>query len=319
MYRLSKISPISLLLSLCFLGLGRPARVRAEDASVALASPSVTSAREPTAAAPKPKYSLPWGLRPAIAPNALRSDSSYAVSDPTKTFVSTLLGGAKFAPNLGAYGKIALTHNNPVTGPTANAVSNPFFFLLYTPEVAKGMRLPVMFGFTLPVGSGGGDNPDVPDKAAQAAAIPTRSAMENALYAVNFFTLTQGVGYAWIKDRLTLQVEATLLESIRARGGQVEKDAFRLNSTYGAHAGYAVLDMLTLSVEVRYQCWLTNAAPVKVADSNRDTLTLGGGVRMNIPVGKITLRPGFAYFAPLDDPMRKSNTQLFTFDLPILF
>ncbi|MFT3925687.1 MAG: hypothetical protein QM778_24310 [Myxococcales bacterium] len=330
MYRhcLSKLTQTALVLSLCSLGVR--SSVQAQDTAVATPTAEATTTATPTtvettvapapeAPKPKPKYSLPWALRPAIAPNVLRSDSSYMTSDPTKAFVSTILGGAKFLPNLGAYGKLAITHNNPEKGPSANAVSNPLFFLLYTPEVSKGMRLPVMLGFTLPVGGGGGDDPDLPHKAAQGAAIPTRSAMENALYAVNFFTVTEGIGYAWIKDRLTLQVEATLFELFRARGDKVEKDSFRLNSTFGAHAGYAILDMLTLSAEIRYQRWLTDAAPVKMAAVNRDTLTVGGGARLNLPVGKVTLRPGFAYFAPLDDPMKKNSAHIFTFDVPVLF
>jgi hypothetical protein len=67
----------------------------------------------------------------------------------------------------------------------------------------------------IPLGGGGGSAPDLPSKAAQGASIPTRSAMENALYAVNFFTLTQGIGYAWIKDRKTSR--STCLFSSEAR------------------------------------------------------------------------------------------------------
>lgn len=319
-YCLSKLAQSVVVLSACTIGMGRTAYAEEAAATVAVPAPAPAAEAAPAAPPPpKPKYSLPWALRPAIAPNVLRSDSTYAVSDPNKTFVSTVLGGHKFAPNWGAYGKIAYSHNNPEKGPAGNTLSNPLFFGLFTPELTKGVRFPIMLGFTLPVGSGGGSDPELPSKAAQAASIPARSATENALYAVNYATITEGIGLAWIKDRLTVQVEATLFQLMRARGEKVEKDSFRLNSTFGAHVGYAILDMLTLSAEVRYQRWLTDAAPVKVAEVNRDTLTVGGGFRFNLPVAKVTLRPGFGYFVPLDDPMKKLNFQTFTFDLPILF
>jgi hypothetical protein len=306
-------SVLSFLLSLALGSFALEAAAQAEPA----AAPAESA---PAAPPPKPKYSLPWGLRPAIAPTVVRSDSSYAPADANNTFVSTLLGGYKFLPNLGAYAKLAYIHNNPDKGPTGNAFSNPLFFGLFTPELSKGWRLPISIGFTLPVGSGGGNDFDRGKKAAQAQAIFARSGMENALYAVNFTTLTEGIGLAWIYKRLTLQAEATLFQLFRSRGDKVEKDKFRLNSTYGFHVGYAVLDMLTLSAEIRYQRWLTDAQPVTVAAYNRDTLTIGGGARFNLPAGKITLRPGFAVFAPLDDPMRKAGmNKTFQFDLPILF
>jgi hypothetical protein len=259
-------------------------------------------------------------LRPAIAPTVVRSDSTYAPAKLNDTFVSTLLAGYRFVPNVGLYAKLAYVHNNPEKGPSGNTLSNPLIFGLFTPELLKGLRLPISLGVALPLGGGGGNDFDKVHKAAQAQAVFARSGLENALYAVNFTTLTEGIGLAWIRDRLTLQAEATFFQSFRSRGDKVEKDKFRANSTYGFHAGYAVLDMLTLSAEIRYQRWLSDAQPVTVAAVNRDTLTIGGGARFNLPLGKITLRPGFAVFTPLDDPMRKAGmNRLFTFDLPILF
>ncbi len=273
----------------------------------------------PAAPPPKPQYSLPWSLRPAIAPTVLRSDSTFASAETSNTFVSTLLGGYKFIPNLGAYAKMAFTHHNPEQGESGNVFSNPLLFGLFTPELAKGIRLPVMLGFTLPIGGGGGDSPDLPNRAAPGAAIPTRGAMENALYATNFATITEGIGIAYIRHGLTLQAEVTLLQLIRTRGDAVEKDGFRHNSTYGLHAGYAILPKLYASVEMRYQRWLTDAQPVVAAAANRDTLTVGGGVRVTVPAGPVTLRPGVAYFAPLDDPMQAAKIHTFTLDVPILF
>jgi hypothetical protein len=91
-----------------------------------------TSAQTNTAArTAKPKYSIPWGLRPAMAPRIIRSDNSLALSDGGTAFVSTWLAGYRLMPDVLLFG-------------------------LYTPAIAKEWRLPVFVGVTLPFGSGGG-------------------------------------------------------------------------------------------------------------------------------------------------------------------
>ncbi len=293
----------------------------------------------PAAVARKPKYSLPWGLRPGIAPSVIRSDSSFALSDPQgNAFASTLTGGYKLMPNLGLYAKAALTYSTPAqpaatmmmpTPPkveSAAVLSNPLIFGLYTPEIAKGLWLPVFFGVTLPVGGGGGDDQDVPKYKAQTAGLWARSAMDNALFAVNYFTMAGGVGATWVHDRLTVQGEVTLLQLLRVRGDKtlptgkrLEPDGSRTNSTVGFHVGYAVIDMLTLSAELRYQRWLSEPTVVELFPTRRDQMTAGVGARVNLPLGKITLRPGIAYFHPLDDPMAEWKYRVITVDVPVLF
>lgn len=293
----------------------------------------------PAAAAPKPKYSLPWGLRPGIAPNVIRSDSSLALSDPQgNAFASTLTGGYKLIPNLGLYAKAALTYSSPAQpaattmmpmppkAESATVFSNPLIFGLYTPKIANGLWLPVFLGVTMPIGSGGGDDRDVPKYQAQTAGLWARSAMDNALFAVNYFTLAGGAGAAWVRDRLTVQGEFTLLQLLRVRGDKtlpnrkkLEPDSSRTNSTLGLHVGYAVIDMLTLSAELRYQRWLSEPTVVKLFPPRRDQMTAGLGARVNLPLGKVTLRPGVAYFHPIDDPMADWKSRVITFDVPVLF
>ena len=91
------------VLAVCTLGLGQVAY--AEEVAATVATPAPAPAAEAAPAAPpppKPKYSLPWALRPALPPNVLRSDSTYAVSDPNNTLFSTMLGCRKFGMNMGA-------------------------------------------------------------------------------------------------------------------------------------------------------------------------------------------------------------------------
>jgi len=293
----------------------------------------------PAAPAPKPKYSLPWGLRPGIAPNVIRSDSSIALSDPQgNAFASTLTGGYKLIPNLGLYARAALTYSSPAQpaatmmmpmpakAESATVFSNPLIFALFTPKIGNGLWLPMSLGATVPIGSGGGDDQDVPKYKAQAAGLWARSAMDNALFAVNYFTMAGGAGVTWVHDRLTVQGEFTVLQLLRVRGdktlptgAKLEPDSSRTNSTVGFHVGYAVIDMLTLSAELRYQRWLSEPTMVKLDPHKRDQMTAGVGARVNLPVGKVTVRPGIAYFHPLDDPMADWKYRVITLDVPVLF
>lgn len=293
----------------------------------------------PVAAPPKPKYSLPWGLRPGIAPTVLRSDTSLVLSDPQGNAVaSTLTGGYRIIPNLGVYARAALTYSSPAQPPatmampmppkveSATAFSNPLVFGLYTPKVTDGLWVPLFLGATAPIGSGGGNDQDVPKYKAQAQGLWARSAMDNALFAVNYFTVAGGAGVVWIRDRLTVQAEFTVLELFRARGDKklptgkkLEVDDTRTNSTLGLHVGYAVIDLLTLSAELRYQRWLSEPAAVELDPTKRDQMTAGIGARVNLPVGKVTVRPGIAYFHPIDNPMADWESRILTFDVPVLF
>ena len=69
---LSKIARTLAVLSVCTICLSRPALAQEAAATVATPAPEVAPEVAPAAPKPKPKYSLPWALRPAIAPNVVR-------------------------------------------------------------------------------------------------------------------------------------------------------------------------------------------------------------------------------------------------------
>ena len=65
---------------------------------------------------------------------------------------------------------------------------------------------------------GGGSTPDAAASGANAAGIAARSAMDNAMFGVNYLTVIPGVDFAYIDYKLTVQVETTLLELLRVKG-----------------------------------------------------------------------------------------------------
>jgi hypothetical protein len=271
------------------------------------------------------QYSLPWTMRPALAPTIVRVDSSSSFSAPGFTAVTLLTAGYAFIPGtLGAYARAAVVHQSPATGADATVLSNPIVFGLYTPLVAPGWRVAVFAGATLPVGGGGGNEASAETLRTARAAIPTRSAMDNALFAVNYLTPTIGVGAAFIRHGLTAQADVTLLELIRVRGEGRDADATRTNFTAGVHVGYLVVPWLTASAEFHYQHWLYNPSldptVANPAGKPAGQATAEIGVRANLPLSRTVLaRPGVAFGFPLGGPMGTDDYRVLHLDFPVAF
>lgn len=204
-------------------------------------------------------------------------------------------------------------------GAAASAFSNPLLGINYFRPLGGGWRFTGFFASTIPVGSGGGDDPDSAKAAAQTAAMPARSSMDNALYSVNYWTVIGGLGLARITPSLTLQAEATVFPLTRARGPDTQ-DKSRTNFTAGLHAGHFFSPRVSLGAEVRLQRWLTNAAPVRSDPSAREQLTFGVGPRFHFKVGeKRWLRPGLSYTRAFDDTMKRNGYDVVQLDVPFAY
>jgi hypothetical protein len=181
--------------------------------------------------------------------------------------------------NLGVYFRGAMVANAPDGQPQRSGVCNPALFALYAPELAPKVRVPLLVAFAAPLGDGGGDAPDPHERAALGTGVYARQAMDNALFAPNYFTAALGGGLSRVDRGLTLQVEATVFQLFRARGGAIDAERTRMNLTSGVNACYAVADFLNLNVEVHYQRWLSTPSAVQNDGALREQLTVGGGVR----------------------------------------
>jgi hypothetical protein len=159
--------------------------------------------------------------------------------------------------------------------------------------------------------------------------------MDNAMFAVNYMTAIVGFGGAYVANKLTIQVEATLLQLFRTRGEnnlRASNDSTRTNSTFGVHVGYFFLPMLSAGAELRYQRWLStpttgarNAMTGVVtntafADNRMDTLTAAFGPRMHFKIGKTTwIRPGISYAFGIDKPLTDGSYKMVQLDIPVVF
>ena len=272
----------------------------------------------PTAPPPAP-YSLPWQLRPAQAVNVIRADSAIAISDPRTTAASTLLAAYKVTDNLSPLVRLGLVTNSPESGPGATNIENPVLGAIYGLKPSPELRFGLFLGLTVPIGQGGGNNPDPGAAAANQAGIWARSAMDNAMFAINYFTVFPGVGVAFVSSGFTVQAEATLLQLTRVRGPE-SQDSSNTNLTTGLHVGYFLIPELSLGAELRHQRWLSNPTPVKANSSLRDITTVAFGPRVHIKLGKtMWLRPSVALVLPIDAPLTDANYKTVFFDLPYNF
>jgi hypothetical protein len=309
-----------------------PAPAPSADTATPAPATEPTVADAPPAAKPKPPpYSLPWQLRPVAPGNVLRLDSSYAfyknpVSNKNGSALATsLLGSYKIIPDLALIGRVGLVHNSapelPATPKSATSILNPVIAGLYGIKLSPSLKLGLFLGVTVPVGTGGGINPDANKAAANGVGISTRSAFDNAMFAMDYFTVFPGIDFAFVQSGLTLQAEATLFKLTKVRGPDAEDDS-RVNFTTGFHAGYFVLRMLSLGAEIRHQRWLSTPTPVKndKTGSIRDTTTFAVGPRLHFKLSdSIWFRPGISLTLPVDDPMKKSEYKIVQLDLPLAF
>jgi hypothetical protein len=291
------------------------------------------AAPPPEATKPKPPpYSLPFQLRPAVVGTVVRSDTSFAFYEsPVNeesgfTLVSMLLGAYKVTDEFAPLVRLGVVSNSPPESPTAPDSAfgflNPVLGGTYAPKITPEIKLAFFLGVTVPVGSGGGDDPDPANVAANAAGIRARSAMDNAMFAVNDFTVFPGVGLAYVSHGFTAQVEATVLQLTRVRGEDVQPDSSKTNFTAGIHAGYFFVPWFSFGAELRHQRWLSTPRAIEndPTDTLRDTTTVEFGPRFHVKFGeKNWFRPAVGFVLPVDDPMKDAKYKIFHLDLPVSF
>ena len=302
---------------------------------LAPAAPPTAEGPPPAAVPPKPPpYSLPWQLRPVAPGNVVRLDTAFGFYENPTTGkagaaqATSLLGSYKVIPNLALSARVGLVHNSPPDAvapapnpPSATSILNPVLGGLYGIKLSPDFKLGLFLGFTLPVGSGGGTNPNPDKAAANAVGVATRSAMDNAMFAVNYFTVFPGVDLAFVRGGLTVQVEATIFKLTKARGPD-SIDKTNTNFTTGLHVGYFVLPMLSLGAEIRHQRWLSTPNSVKAdaTHASRDTTTVAFGPRFHFKLSdSVWFRPGLALALPIDDPLKKNDFKIVQLDLPLSF
>jgi hypothetical protein len=255
----------------------------------------------------------------------LRSDTAlafYSAPDGTSgtTVATSVLGSYRVRPDLAPLIRLAFVENSPPSGgPRGAALVNPVVGATYLLNLSERVRMAAFLGVAIPVGMGGGNSPAPGVALAARSGILARSAMDNAMFAVNDLTLFPGVDLAWVYDGWTVQAEATLLQLTRVRGEAVQTDTSKTNFTSGLHVGRFLSPLVSLGAEVRYQRWLKPPASATTRAA-LDNFTFAVGPRFHFKLDKnIFLRPGLAYARGFDDPMAQQGYDIVQLDLPVLF
>jgi hypothetical protein len=264
-----------------------------------------------------------------VAPaNVIRSDTSIALyknpvnKESGSTIASMLLGSYKVTDDFAPLIRLGIVSNSPPTpAKGATVFTNPVLGGLYGLKFGD-FKLGLFLGLTIPIGGGGGNTPKPENRAAMLqGGISARSAMDNAMFAMNYFTIFPGVGFAYIKDGLTLQAEATVFQLTRVKGDKIPgEDSSRTNFTSGIHAGYFFIPQLSAGVELRHQRWISTPTAVKTRDALRDNTTVAIGPRAHFKLGeKSWLRPGVSVALPIDSPMKNADYVIAQIDIPFVF
>jgi opacity protein-like surface antigen len=283
----------------------------------------------PPPAPPPPPYSLPWQLRPVAAATALRSDTSIALYDNPKngdesgeSIASTFLASYKLTPEIAPLIRLGIVQNSEpgeVRG-RATAFVNPIVGVTYARKLSSSFKGAAFLAVALPFGMGGDKKAGLSDTAAAVGrGVQARSAMDNAMFAVNYITPIVGLGGAYIANKLTVQLEATLLQLFRTRNEDISKDSKRTNFTSGLHVGYFLAPFVSLGAEYRYQRWLSDAEPVVANSDARENQTIAIGPRFHFKAGSTWLRPGISYSTAIDKPFSDSHYHMLQVDVPAIF
>jgi hypothetical protein len=275
------------------------------------------------AAQEPPPYSLPWLLRPATAGSVVRLDTSVGFFHDAEgrngtTLVESVFATYRATPTLVPLVRVSFVRSDPPAGGNGGGFSNGLLGLNYVKSFNGSGRFGLFGAATLPFGAGGGDDPEKADADAMSAAIPVRSAMDNALFAVNYFTVIGGATLAHVSHGGTLQAELTVLQLFRARGAETQ-DETRTNFTAGLHAGRFFGRRVSLGAELRLQRWLTDAAPVRNDPEARQSVSVGVGPRFHFKLGRHWLRPGLAWTHALDAPYSEQGYDVLALDVPVSF
>jgi hypothetical protein len=304
---------------------------------------AVTSAASlPATVAPSDsalRYSLPWQLRPVTIGNLARVDSVGAVFNDAngnlgEAVATVVTASYKINRNWAPTVRLGFVGNDaPGEATDGSSFANPLVGATYARSLGI-YRLALFGATTLPVGTGGGDAPNVRAAKTNAASSTARPA-DDAMFAVNYTTAIAGADIAYVNHGLTAQAEATLLQFVRVRGenGVGATDSFRTQAAVGLHLGYFIGSHFSLSSDLHYRRWLSHpttlsaatGARVALSDADMASTTVAVGPRFHFRVGKQGwIVPGISFVRGFDArgfdaPLLTARATGVRVDIPVMF
>jgi hypothetical protein len=302
---------------------------------VAHAESSATPAQPDSAS----RYSLPWQLRQVTIGGGARLDSVLAAFNDANGNLG-VVSASGLSVSYPITGEITpmlrlgfVRNNAPGAALDGSSFANPLFGASYG-RSSGPFKLALFGATTIPVGTGGGNDPDAKAARANLAAMTARPA-DDVMFAVNYLTEMVGGDFAYVGHGFTAQVEATLEELVRVRGGKSSSalDQFRTDAVVGLHLGYFIGSHFSVGSDLRYQRWLShpttlNAATrtqVPLSDRDMDAVTVAAGLRLHFGFGEQTsIHPGISVMRGFEGrgfaaPLVTAQTTAVQLDIPVAF
>lgn len=186
-------------------------------------------------------------------------------------------------------------------------------------KLGRWFRFAASSGVVLPTANGGGNTPDASVAAAHRAGTLVRAFMAGSMFAANDLNVPFGVDFGFVAHGFTAQVETNVSAGFRVRGELVQADSTKVNTTSGVLVGYYVVPEVSVGAELWYQRYLTTPAAVEKDPSQRDNLSVAGGVRATVKGVGATFRPGVSYGVGLRGQVSDKHVHMLQIDLPVSF
>ncbi|MFZ5893314.1 MAG: hypothetical protein ACOY0T_19800 [Myxococcota bacterium] len=335
--RFHSVMVLALAGNLSTCGVAHAESGRGERGRVAKAEASPEAA--PVPAGSSSRYSLPWQLRPATIGSEARLDSVVAAFNDANgnldvAITSGLSVRYQLTDEITPIMRLGFVRNNaPGAALDGSSFANPLVGASYG-RSSGPFRWALFGATTIPIGTGGGNDPNVKAARTNLAATTARPA-DDAMFAVNYLTEMVGGDFAYVSAGFSAQAEATLQALVRVRGGESSSafDAFRTNAAVGLHLGYFIGSHFSIGSDLRYGRWLSRpttlnvvtGAKVPLSDRNMDVFTLALGLRLHFRFGKqTTIHPGVSVMRGFDGrafaaPLVTQETTAVQLDVPVAF
>jgi hypothetical protein len=253
---------------------------------------------------PDRDVSLPWQLRPVTIDTVVRLASDAAAFHDSNgnldlAVITTWTGSYRLSDCWAPTVRLAVVGNDaPGAALDGSSFANPVVGATYG-RTMHGYRLAVFGGAAIPVGTG--------NARTHAASMTARPA-DRAMFDADYLTGIAGIDVAYVHRGFTAQGEATLAQSVRVRRDEMSGDPRQTHASIGLHVGYVVGGHVAIGGDLHYE----------------DALTASVGVRVQLVVGQIWLRPGIAYHRGfdgdgIDAPWITAQTNAVQIDIPVAF
>lgn len=254
-----------------------------------------------------------WGAEPAAGkPVGMSLSLSTTLQklshEPQETVLSVLTASYDLSSRWGVFARLGFVNNDPASGEAAQGMSNPALGITYGLPLNDRFRMGFTLGTVLPLGSGGGNNPDP----AVLDAMLTATDWGGPMFGPNHLTPYAGVSVTHSSGPLTVRLRSTLYDANRIKGKKTDPLGSTVTFTSsGLLADYSIGDRMSVFTELA-QTYYLNTPPWVAADASaRGDHYLAGGVSFNFKLANgRRFEPSLLYAEAIDQPKTRRTFRL---------